>query len=46
LILFAFLILLSPIDQNEILIEVMLLEFFQTAPEKEVPEISEESLFS
>lgn len=34
------------IDQNEILVEIMLLEFVQTAPEKEVPEISEESLFS
>lgn len=34
------------IHQNEILVASILLEFFQAAPEEEVPEISEESLFS
>lgn len=37
---------LAETDQNKILVEIMLLEFFQTALEKEVPETSEESLFS
>lgn len=31
--------------QNEISADFVLLEFLQVAPEKEVPEISEESLF-